>query len=70
LKVKIKFARIEGDKKLDLLNPSLEPIYKEVHIPRFTSTKRPELFPVKPEHSNPCSFLASDVSELNTGGAT
>ena len=68
MKVKIKFSKIEGDRKLNLLNPSLEMIYKEVHRPRFTSAKRPELFPVKPEHSNPCSFLASGASELNPNG--
>ena len=36
----------------------------------FARTKRPELFPVKGEHSNPCSYLAAEFTHLNKRGVS
>jgi hypothetical protein len=47
----------------------MKQIYKEQKKSGFTKTKRPELFPVKEEHKNPCSYLAKNASKLNKKAA-
>ena len=60
---------IKRHKKIDILKPDLEAIRKEPKKHAFAKTKRPELFPVKDEHKNPCSYLLSNFSRLNKRGA-
>lgn len=48
----------------------MQQVYKETKKPGFTKTKRPELFPVKDEHKNPCSYLDKNASKLNKKSAT
>jgi len=58
-------ALIQSDKKLELLKPKMNQIFKDSTQPGFTKTKRPELFPVKEEHKNPCSYLKKNYTKLN-----
>ena len=48
----------------------MEQVYKQPKSRGFTKTRRPELFPVKDEHKNPCSYLDTKASKLNKKSAT
>jgi hypothetical protein len=61
----LNFQHIKKDKRLHLLNPSLNQVQKSPKKQSFTVYKRPELFPVRDEHKNPCSYLASNFTGLN-----
>lgn len=55
-----------SEKRLDMLLPNFELAEKNQKIGQsFKKEKRPELFPVKDEHKNPCSYLKKNHSALN-----
>lgn len=59
-------AQLISDKKFDILNPNRELVEKNQKNGQTIPKKaRPELFPVKDEHRNPCSYLRKNHSELN-----
>jgi hypothetical protein len=45
-------------------------VFKDTTQTGFPKTKRPELFPVKEEHKNPCSYLHKNYTKLNQKAAT
>ena len=54
------------EKRLDMLLPNFEQAEKNQKLGQsFKKEKRPELFPVKDEHKNPCSYLKKNHSALN-----
>lgn len=55
----VNLAMVQHHKKLKVLNPSRSQVTKDSKSQSFVKEKRPELFPVKDEHKNPCSYLAS-----------
>lgn len=62
----IPVAQINSDKKLDLLLPNRDLTEKNQKLGQtFKKAKKPELFPVKDEHKNPCSYLRKNHSVLN-----
>ena len=65
----LNLRHIQSDKKLEVLNPSLKQVRKNSKEQSFTRTKRPELFPVKDEHANPCSYLKKDHTNLTKKAA-
>ena len=55
-----------SEKRLDLLLPNFDLCEKNQKLGQtFKREKRPELFPVKNEHKNPCSYLKKNHSALN-----
>jgi hypothetical protein len=59
-------AQINSDKRLDLLLPNRDQTEKNQKLGQsFKKAKKPELFPVKDEHKNPCSYLRKNHSVLN-----
>ena len=60
----VNLAIVQHHKKLRVLNPSRSQVSKDSKSKSFVKEKRPELFPVKDEHKNPCSYLGSGQSFL------
>ena len=60
----VNLAMVQHNKKLKVLNPSRSQVTKDAKSKSFVKEKRPELFPVKDEHKNPCSYLGSGQSFL------
>ena len=57
---------MHAEKRLDMLNPNRELTEKNQKMGQsFKKQKKPELFPVKDEHKNPCSYLKKNHSALN-----
>lgn len=50
---------------MDILKPVFNQVETNTKEVGFTKTKRPELFPVKDEHMNPCSYLNSRFTNLS-----